>query len=103
MVLEPDGKGSHWFRVDVSLCETAGINANAIVTMTVEPSQEWPEPEVPADLNKALASDPKANDLWTKIIPMAPMDTRYQQRKNTQPTHRSSVIEDPGGRTKTML
>jgi hypothetical protein len=34
---------------------------------------------------------------------LAPMDTRYQQRKNTQPTHRSSVIEDPGGRTKTML
>src|SRR6266508_3563901 len=59
IVLEPDGKGSHWFRVDSGLWEATGINAGDTVTMAVEPSKEWPEPEVPADLHKTLASDPQ--------------------------------------------
>ena len=53
IVLEPDGKGSHWFRVDSGLRKAAGIDAGDTVTMVVEPSQEWAEPEVPADLKKA--------------------------------------------------
>lgn len=74
IVLEPDGKGSHWFRVDSGLCEAAGIDANYTVAVAVEPSKEWPEPEVPTDLNKALASDEQANALWVKITPMARWD-----------------------------
>jgi uncharacterized protein YdeI (YjbR/CyaY-like superfamily) len=42
--------------------------------MAVEPSKEWPEPEVPADLNKALVSDLQANALWVKITAMARWD-----------------------------
>lgn len=74
IVLEPDGKGSHWFRVDSALREAAGIGADTIVTIAMEPSKEWPEPEVPSDLKKALASDPQANDLWMEITPMARWD-----------------------------
>lgn len=74
IVLEPDGWGSHWFRIDSRLSDAAGIDAEALVTMTVEPSKEWPEPAVPADVNQALASDPEANHLWTKITPMARWD-----------------------------
>src|SRR5512141_2224570 len=59
IVLEPDGMGSHWFRIDSSLRKAASIDASGIVTMAVEPSKEWPEPDVPADLNKALKSDPR--------------------------------------------
>jgi hypothetical protein len=44
IVLEPDGMGSHWFRVDSALREAAGIDAGGAVTMAVEPSKEWPEP-----------------------------------------------------------
>src|SRR5512147_2422555 len=57
IVLEPDGKGSHWFRVDSGLREAARIDAGGTATVMVEPSKEWSEPEVPADLKKALASD----------------------------------------------
>lgn len=74
IVLEPDGQGSHWFRVDSGLREAAGIDAGGTITMVVEPSKEWPEPELPADLNKALASDPQANALWVKITTMARWD-----------------------------
>jgi hypothetical protein len=74
IVLEPDGKGSHWFRVDSELSKSAGLEAGTTVTMAIEPSKEWPEPEVPSDLKKALASDPQANALWMDITPMARWD-----------------------------
>jgi hypothetical protein len=93
IVLEPDGKGSHWFRVDAGLREAAGIDSGDTVTMAVEPSKAWPEPEMPADLNKALASDPQANALWVKITPMARWDwLRWIRATNNQET-RSRRIE----------
>jgi hypothetical protein len=93
IVLEPDGKGSHWFRVDSGLGEAAGVDAGNTVTMAVEPSKEWPEPEVPADLDKALASEQQANALWVKITPMARWDwLRWIRATNNQET-RSRRIE----------
>ena len=87
IVLEPDGKGSHWFRVDADLRKAAGIEAGGTVTIAVEPSNEWPEPEVPADLNNALASDSEANALWVKITPMARWDwLRWIRSTNNQET-----------------
>jgi hypothetical protein len=93
IVLEPDGNGSHWFRVDSDLREAAGIDAGNPVTMAVEPSKEWPEPEVPTDLKKALASDQQAKALWVKITPMARWDwLRWIRATNNQET-RSHRIE----------
>ena len=93
IVLEPDGKGSHWFRVDAGLREAAGINAGEPVTMAVESSKEWPEPEVPADLKTALASDSQANALWVQITPMARWDwLRWIRATHSQET-RSRRIE----------
>ena len=93
ILLEPDGMGSHWFRVDSVLREAAGIDTGDAVTMAVEPSKEWPEPEVPADLKKALASDPQANALWMKITPMARWDwLRWIRATNNRET-RSRRIE----------
>ena len=93
IVLEPDGRGGHWFRVDSGLREAGAIDAGASVTIAVEPSKDWPEPEVPADLNEALASDPQANALWMKITPMARWDwLRWIRATNNQET-RSRRIE----------
>jgi hypothetical protein len=87
IVLEPDGKGSHWFRVDPDLCAAAGIDAANTVRMAVEPSRDWPEPEVPADLVQALASDSQANALWVKITPMARWDwLRWIRATNNRET-----------------
>jgi hypothetical protein len=93
IVLEPDGKGSHWFRVDSVLRETASIDADGTVTIAVEPSKSWPEPEMPADLNKALASDPQAKALWAKLTTMARWDwLRWIHATNNRET-RSRRVE----------
>ena len=73
-VLDPDGKGSHWFRVDNTLLTATQVKDSNIVTLTIEPSTDWPEPIVPNDLKNALAACPLATDLWTTITPMARWD-----------------------------
>lgn len=93
IVLEPDGKGSHWFKVNSVLREAAGIGSGNTVTIAIEPSKEWPEPELPADLNKALASDPQSNALWVKITPMARWDWLRWVRSTNNPETRSRRIE----------
>ena len=93
IVLEPDGKGSHWFRVDSVLREAAGLEAGRRVKISVESSKAWPEPEMPADLKTALASDPQANALWVEITPMARWDwLRWIRATNNRET-RSHRIE----------
>lgn len=69
--LEPDGDGSHWFRVDNSILKGANTVVGDTVSVSVESTKEWIEPEVPADIQKALRSHLQAHDLWTKITPMA--------------------------------
>ena len=54
--LEPDGQKSHWLKVDRKLSEAAGADAGDVVTLEIAPAAEEPEPEVPADLRKALAA-----------------------------------------------
>src|SRR3989344_2387702 len=79
-LLEPDGrygpgkKPSHWFSPDKKLLDKAGVKAGDTVDVTIEPTKEWIEPEVPEDLRKALAISPKAEALWKDITPLARWD-----------------------------
>jgi uncharacterized protein DUF1905/bacteriocin resistance YdeI/OmpD-like protein len=71
-VLEPDGGGGHWMRVDRKLQRTAGVRAGDAATLEIEPIKDWPEPTVPQDLERALTAAPqKVQDLWKDITPMA--------------------------------
>ena len=72
--LEPDGKGSHWFRVDKSMSKAIGADSGESVMLAIEPVKEWSEPKVPADLKNALAAAPHAHTLWMEITPMARWD-----------------------------
>jgi hypothetical protein len=91
--LEPDGQGSHWFRVDNALLESAGANAGDTVMLSIEPAQEWPEPEVPEDLQNALAADPQVLSLWRDITPMARWEWLRWIRSTKQPQTRRRRIE----------
>ena len=68
-VLESDGrymsdaKPSHWFKPDDNLLKQAKATTGDKVQITLEPTKEWIEPELPDDVNKAIASSPKAQQI----------------------------------------
>jgi len=71
-VLEPDGCSGHWMRIDEKLQRTAAISAGDTATLEIEPTRDWPEPDVPQDFETALVTAPqKIQDLWNDITPMA--------------------------------
>lgn len=74
-VLEPDGQKSHWLKVDRKLSKAAGADVGDAVTLEIAPAAKEPEPEVPADLRKALATaNPNARALWSGITTNARRD-----------------------------
>jgi hypothetical protein len=74
-VLEPDGQKSHWLKVDRKLCQSVGAKSGDFVTLEIALAAEEPEPEVPADLRKALAiAALKTRAVWSDITPNARRD-----------------------------
>jgi len=72
--LQPDGEGGHWLKVDPELSEGAGVAAGDVVDLEISPMAVEPEPEVPADLQKALSASPAAFAVWNDITPIARRD-----------------------------
>jgi hypothetical protein len=92
IVLEPDGKGSHWFKVDSRMRKSANIIMGRAVAIEMEPSKEWDDPEVPLDLRKALVADSQAYGLWKEITPMARWDWLRWIRSTNNPQTRQRRI-----------
>lgn len=97
-LLEPDGKygpglrPSHWFRPDEKLLKAAKASAGDTVEVTVEPTKEWVEPEVPSDMKEALDKNPKAKDLFDDITPLARWDwVRWVRAVKTEETRKKHV------------
>ena len=72
--LEPDGKLSHWLKVDEKLRAAAGVNPGDTVKVAIAPVKPEPEPELPADLQAALAACPEAGEVWDKTTTIARLD-----------------------------
>src|SRR4051794_12140921 len=72
-VLEPDGRRGHWLKVDAQLRQALAVSGSAgeTVTLEVETSKVWPEPDIPDDFQAALAGAPDVSELWQDITPMA--------------------------------
>jgi hypothetical protein len=71
-VLEPDGSSGHWMMVDGELRQIAGVSAGDTATLEIEPTKDWPEPNLPQDFEAALAAAPqKIQDVWKDVTPMA--------------------------------
>jgi hypothetical protein len=71
-VLEPDGTSGHWMKVADEQLRSAALHAGDSAKVTIEPLQEWPEPDVPGDLEAALRRAPqRIRDMWADITPMA--------------------------------
>lgn len=71
-VVEPDGRGGHWIRVDPALQRATGLDVGDTAKLTLEVAGDWPEPELPQDLARALAAAPtQVQQTWQDITPMA--------------------------------
>jgi len=89
--LEPDGRKSHWLKVDRKVREAAGADAGDIVTLELVP--EPLEPTVPSDLRKALAAAPKARSVWADITPIARTDWIHWITSAKQPETRARRVD----------
>ncbi len=90
--LEPDGKGSHWFSVEKSLQEDAGVRVGEGATLAIAPMKAWPDPALPADWKTALAANPTVQKLWKDITPIARWDWIRWIRMSKNPETRRKHI-----------
>jgi Bacteriocin-protection, YdeI or OmpD-Associated/Domain of unknown function (DUF1905) len=91
--LEPDGKGSHWLRVNKAMHDAAGADAGDTVTVEITRAGEEPEVRVPMDLRKALAAAPMALAGWEDITSMARRDWIFSISSAKQPETRRRRIQ----------
>lgn len=91
--LEPNGKGSHWLRVNKTMRDAAGADALDTVIVEITRAGEEPEIRVPMDLRKALAAAPLAQAGWEDITPMARRDWIFSISSAKQPETRRRRIE----------
>jgi len=54
--LEPDGRNSHWLKVDHALLAASGVDVGKSARFEIAAVEREPEPAVPDDLAAALAA-----------------------------------------------
>lgn len=97
-LLEPDGRygaglrPSHWFKPDNKLLAAASAKAGDTVQVKIEPTKEWIDPEVPADMKKALVENKEIHRLWNDITPIARWDwVRWVRAVKTEETRKKHI------------
>jgi hypothetical protein len=90
--LEPDGKGSHWFEVSDLLCEDLGITVGQTVSLSIEPLDEWREPEIPDELMDAIIKADLIQQ-WNSVSTKAKWDWLRWIRSTNNPATRQKRID----------
>jgi len=90
--LEPDGRGSHWFKLEDSLIQELSIRPEDSLIFIVEPMDKWPVPKIPSDLEEALISS-KLTSQFNSITPRAQWEWIRWIRFTNNPETRTRRIE----------
>jgi hypothetical protein len=69
--LEPDGKKGHWLMLDAKVLKAIKAKVGQEVSINVEVTKDWIEPNIPADLDQELKHDTEILKLWGLITPAA--------------------------------
>jgi hypothetical protein len=72
--LEPDGRLSHWLKVEQPLREAAGAAIGDMVAIEIAAVASEPEPVLPPDLRRALDDAPAARAAWDSTTTLARVD-----------------------------
>jgi Bacteriocin-protection, YdeI or OmpD-Associated/Domain of unknown function (DUF1905) len=90
--LEPDGNFSHWFNVNTKPFNAAKAGPGDMVSVSISPTKEWLEPELPNDLRKAMSANENVRSLWQQITPMARWEwLRWIRSTNNDETRRRRI------------
>lgn len=92
-VLEPDGRKGHWLAINGDVQKALSLDDIAAVTLDLELSKQWPEPDVPEDLEAALAEAGDVSDTWQGITPMARWEWVRSIRATKSPETRDRRID----------
>jgi hypothetical protein len=96
--LEPDGNGSHWLDIDHDMQEAAKIGVGDSVTLAIEPTKDWPEPDIPADWLIHLDKNPRLRLMWGRITPLARWEWLRWIGSSGRPETRQRHIEVAGSK-----
>lgn len=91
--LLPNGKGTHWLRVNKTMRDGAGADVADTVMVEIARAGEEPEIRVPMDLRRALAAAPLAEAGWEDITPLARRDWIFSISSAKQTETRRRRIE----------
>ncbi len=94
VTLEPDGKLSHWLRIDSALMKEAGVAFGDQVEVNLDPLEQEPNPSPPADFAKALKANPKALEIWNLTTAIAQIDWIHWIESAKQAKTRAKRISD---------
>jgi hypothetical protein len=72
--LDPDGQLSHWLKVSKKLQEAAAAKPGDMVTVQLSAADPQPEPQLPDDLQAALATSSAAKATWKNTTTIARLD-----------------------------
>lgn len=92
--LEPDGQLSHWLPVSREFHRAAGVDVGDVVTLEIRPVKQEPEPEIPSDLQEALAASPEALGVWEETTTIARVDWVHWITSAKQAKTRTKRIGD---------
>lgn len=73
-LLEPDGQQSHWLRIDAELLKASGTAFGGVALFEIAAVEQEPEPEIPADLLKALDASAASRATWDATTTIARLD-----------------------------
>ena len=93
-LLEPDGRKSHWLRIDKALMAASHTAPGDVAEFGIAPVVREPEPEVPEDLRQALQASPDALATWEATTTLARVDWVHWVVTAKQAKTRAKRIND---------
>ena len=93
ILLEPDGKGSHWFRVIDPILKEVKLGIGDKIKLVFTQTNNWPDPDIPPDLDEALKHASLDDRIWQKLSPRAKWEWIRWIRSAKKQATRSKRIE----------
>lgn len=94
VLLEPDGRKSHWLRIDHEILRASGAVSGEFADFEIISAGKEPEPEVPADFIERLEPSADALSTWNSTTTVARIDWIHWITSAKQDKTRAKRIRD---------